>query len=396
MTRPEFSDLLARAEALGRDFARSSAAHDESGEFPTANFQALFEAGLLSLTMAAEHGGQGGGLREALAAVSSVSRGDPSTGLVFAMHLSHHRQVRGGKWPAHLVERVTKANLEGVALINSAQVEPDVGSPSHGALPATIARRDGEFWRITGRKTYATGIPLLKWATILAVTDEPTPRLGSFLVPTDAPGLSVERTWNASGMRATRSDDIILEDIRIPYADSIDLAPASQGVRRDPREAAWYFGLVPAVYDGAAQAARDWLVEFAATRAPGSLGAPLSTLPRFQDGLGRIELLLGVNRRLLRGLAEDYDLGRDFGGDAGIVKHAVIENAQEITTLALDLGGNPGFSRDNPLERHHRNALGGRVHAPQNNLIRTGLGRAAFAAFAAAQPAKPALRVAAG
>lgn len=385
----DLTPYLARAEDLGRAFARTAAGYDASAEFPSENFTALHEAGLLGLVTAPEHGGLGGGLRDALAAVSAVAKGDPSTALVFAMHLSHHFQIRSsGKWPAHLVARVTQANRAGVALLNSAQVEPAVGSPSHGALPQTVARREGDHWRITGHKTYATGIPLLRWSTVLAVTDEEVPRLGSFLVPTDAPGFRVERTWNATGMRATRSDDIILDGVVIPYEDSIDLAPASLGLRRDAREAAWYFTLVPAIYDAAAQAARDWLVEFAANRVPGSLGAPLATVPRIQDGLGQIEVLLGINRRLLRGIAEDYDLGRDFGADAGVVKHAVMENALAATVIALDLGGNPGISRDNPLERHHRNVLGGKAHAPQNNIIRTNLGKAAFARFAAARPAE--------
>lgn len=382
---------LKRAADLGRAFAETAAAHDATAEFPFANFAALHEAGLLGLVTAPEHGGLGGGLRDALAAVSAVAKGDPSTGLVYAMHLSHHYGIRtSGKWPAHLVARVTRANREGVALINAAQVEPAVGSPSHGHLPQTLARRDGDTWRITGHKTYATGIPLLRWTTILAVTDEAEPRMGAFLVPTDAPGLRVERTWNATGMRATRSDDIILEDVVIPYEDTIDLAPASLGLRRDAREGAWYFTLVPAIYDAAAQAARDWIVDFAVSRAPGSLGAPLATLPRFQDLLGQIDVLLGINRRLLRGIAEDYDLGRDLGQDAGLVKHAVMENALAATVIALDLGGNPGISRDNPLERHHRNVLGGKAHAPQNNIIRAGLGKAAFARATPSPAAAPA------
>lgn len=378
----DLAPYLGRAEELGQHFATTAGDHDASGAFPFDNFKALHRAGLLGLVTDRRHGGLGGGLRAALAAVSAVARGDPSTALVYAMHLSHHHAIRtSGKWPTHLVDRVTRANADGVALINAAQVEPAVGSPSHGALPQTIARRDGDSWRITGHKTYATGIPMLRWVTLLAVTDEPEPRLGSFLVPTDAPGFTVQRSWNATGMRATRSDDIILSDVAIPFQDTIELRPAHLGLRRDPREAAWYFGLVPAIYDAAAQAARDWLVEFAASRAPASLGAPLSSLPRFEDGIGQIEVLLGINRRLLHGLAEDYDLGRDFGQDAGLVKHAVMENALAVTVLALDLGGNPGISRDNALERHHRNVLGARAHAPQNNLIRAGLGKAAFARF---------------
>ena len=375
----DFRPVIERAEELGKRFSLTARHYDETGEFPFANFDALHEAGLLGLVTAVEHGGLGGGLTEALAVVSAIARGEPSTALVLSMHYNQHYSVRfSGKWPKHLVERVTRANREGVALINAAQVEPRVGSPSHGSLPETVARRVGDQWRITGHKTYATGIPLLRWVSVLAVTDEPEPRLGNFLVPTSADGIRVEKTWNATGMRATNSDDLILDEVAIPLEDVLDIAPASEGLKRDERLGAWYFSLVPAIYDGAAQGARDWLIEFTTTRAPASLGAPLSTVPRIQDGIGQIEVWLTANRRLLRSIAEDFDAGRPFGPDAAAVKHIVMENAIAVTTLALELGGNPGISRDNPLERHHRDALSGKAHAPQNNLVRTMLAKAAL------------------
>ncbi|AGS25995.1 acyl-CoA dehydrogenase family protein [Rhizobium etli] len=385
----DFAPVISKAEELGQRFALTAQHYDETGDFPFANFDALHEAGLLGLVTSVEHDGLGGGLSEALAVVSAIARGEPSTALVLSMHYNQHYSLRAsGRWPEHLVERVTKANREGVALINAAQVEPRVGSPSHGTLPETIARKVGDKWRITGHKTYATGIPLLRWVSVLAVTDEPVPRLGSFLVPTSADGIRVEKTWNAMGMRATNSDDLILDGVAIPLEDVLDIAPASEGLKRDERLGAWYFSLVPAIYDGAARAARDWLIEFTTTRAPASLGAPLSTVPRIQDGLGQIEVWLSANRRLLRSIAEDFDAGRPFGPDAAAVKHVVMENAIAVTTLALELGGNPGISRDNSLERHHRDALSGKAHAPQNNLIRTMLAKAAIVRHAAA-PAVP-------
>jgi alkylation response protein AidB-like acyl-CoA dehydrogenase len=380
----DFTPYFEKAQELGRRFALTAGHYDETGEFPFANFDALYEAGLLGLVTAEEHGGLGGGLTEALAVVSAVAQGEPSTALVLSMHYNQHFSIRAsGKWPAHLVERVTKANREGVALLNAAQVEPRVGSPSHGSLPETVARKVGNQWRITGHKTYATGIPLLKWVSVLAVTDEAEPRLGSFLVPTDSDGIRIEKTWNATGMRATNSHDLILDDVAIPLEDVVDIAPATEGLKRDERLGAWYFTLVPSIYDGAARAARDWLVDFTSTRAPASLGAPLSTVPRIQDGIGQIEVWLATNRRLLRSIAEDFDAGRPFGSDSAAVKHVVIENAILATTLALDLGGNPGISRDHPLERHHRDAISGKAHAPQNNMIRTILAKGALARYAA-------------
>ena len=407
MTIAEFPELLHSARDLADQFALDAAHYDETGNFPFANFETLFAAGLLRLTASRENGGFGGGLTEAQAVVAEIARGEPSTALVLAMHYNHHHGIgAGSKWPRHLVELVSRANIEGVALLNAAQVEPRIGSPSHGHPPETIARRHGDVWRISGHKQYATGIPALKWVSVLAITDEPEPRLASFLVPTSAKGLRIVETWAATGMRATASHDIILHDVEIPLADIIDPQLASGGLKRDEAGMAWYFLQIASVYQGAARAAADWITDFSSTYTPGSLGAPISTLPRIQDGLGEIEIKLAVSDRLLRTAAADADAGRLAGIESAAVKHQVIENAVAVTTLALDLGGNPGLRRDNPLERHHRDVLCGRAHAPQNNMIRvmaskTALARLAgipAAAAAATQPAaqKPKLAVVGG
>lgn len=366
------TDLVGKAKCLADDFAETAAHYDASGAFPFENFDKLFDAGLLGLVSGRDHGGHGEGLTSAQAVISEIARGEPSTALVLAMHYTSHFAIRRfGKWPPHLAERVLSANRQGVALINNAQAEPRIGSPAHGALPETVARRDGDRWRITGHKSYVTGIPILKWVSLLAVTDEQEPRLASFLVPTNATGLRVEKSWNAAGMHATASDDIILEDVSVPLDDLIEAQPASEPIRRDEHAAAFFFGLLGAVYHGVATSARNRVLGFVSKHAPASLGAPIATVPRIQDGLGEIEVRLATNARLLRSLGEDVDTGRPVGMDGMHVRHVVIDNAVAITSLALELAGNPGLNRDFQLERHHRDAITARSHAPQSHMIRT-------------------------
>lgn len=224
---------------------------------------------------------------------------------------------------------------------------------------------------------------------LLALTDEPQPRLASFLVPTKAPGLRVEKTWNAAGMRATASDDIILDNVAVPAEDITEAQPASEPLRREEGSTAFFFSLIGAVYHGAARAARDRLVSFVTTHAPASLGAPLSTVPHIQAGLGDIEVRLATSTRLLRSLAEDVDASRPVGTDGMTIRHVVIDNAVAVTSLALELAGNPGLNRDFQLERHHRDALTARSHAPQNHMIRTIAAKAAFSRHAARHMAEP-------
>lgn len=368
------------AEGLARRFATRAAHFDLTAEFPFENFEALRDAGLTALLVPGRLGGQGQGLQQALAVVSAIAKGEPSTALILAMHYVHHGvMARVERWPAPVQERLQLESASRLALINSVQVEPRLGSPAHGGRPETIARRVGNEWLISGHKTYATGLPGLSWLSVLAVTDEAEPRLASFLVRGDAPGLRQVETWNATGMRASASHDLILDDVAVPLDHATAWQPASEPLRRDPHSGLWFFPLIAAVYDGVARSARDWLVDFAQGHAPAALGAPLSSLPRFQDAIGRIEILLATNARLLASLGRDIDEGRQVGGDPGYVRHVVIDNAVAITELALELGGNPGVSRNSPLERHHRDALTGRAHAPQNALIRVGAAKAALA-----------------
>src|SRR6202000_1957243 len=107
--------------------------------------------------------------------------------------------------PASLTRKLANETVDGVALINALRVEPELGSPARGGLPATIARRTETAWRLTGRKIYSTGAPILKWDAVWAKTDEPETRVGLFLVPAGLPGSWIEESWNHLGLRASGS-----------------------------------------------------------------------------------------------------------------------------------------------------------------------------------------------
>jgi alkylation response protein AidB-like acyl-CoA dehydrogenase len=383
MTNP--NSLVDAAADLARGFSEAAAEHDRSGAPPAAQFDALEAAGLLRANIGRDDGGFGGGLAVSRAIVGEVARGDPSVALILAMHYCQHAIIAraehagSGDWPPALAHRLKDASVRGRALLNAAQVEPGLGSPSYGGLPDTIARRHGDGWRLSGHKVYVTGAPLLSWINVLARTDEEVPRLGHFLVPREAPGVHIHETWDPVGMRATASHDVVFENVSLDADDAVALQPAHLGLQRDPYVIAWYLNLVASVYDGAARAARDWVVSFVKERKPSVLGgAALATVPSVQEGIGQIELRLAASDWLLRSHAEALDAGRAPGTLAAVVKHEVIDNSVAAVEAAIDLAGNHGLARRNPLERHHRNVLCSRIHAPNNSLIRINAARAAL------------------
>ncbi|MET0219068.1 MAG: acyl-CoA dehydrogenase family protein [Tardiphaga sp.] len=374
------SSTIDKVNLLTPGFAERAPLHDRAASFPFENFQELSDAGLLALPVPKALGGAGAGVRDTARVISAVGKADAATALVLAMHYIHHLVIaRGGHWPAHLARKVGTDAAAGVALINALRVEPDQGSPSRGGLPATTARRTADGWRISGRKVYSTGAPILKWYSVWARTDEPDPRVGIFLVPAGLPGTTIVETWDHLGLRASGSHDVVFDDVLIPLDHEVDVRHPAEWGTPDVTQSTVQAVLVGSVYDGVARAARDWLIHFLQTRTPSSLGAPLSTLPRAQEIVGGIEAKLVVNARLLDTFARDVDDGVALTAvEANILKLTVTNNAVAVVEDALSLTSNHGLSRANPLERHYRDVLCGRVHTPQDDSTKIAAGRFAL------------------
>jgi alkylation response protein AidB-like acyl-CoA dehydrogenase len=372
--------LLERAERLAPDFAARAARHDRAASFPFENFDLLSQAGLLALTVPAALGGAGAGALDAARIIGIFGKADPSTALVLSMHyIQHLVMARSTRWPGRLARRLARETVEGVALINALRVEPDLGSPSRGGLPSTIARKTETGWRLSGRKIYSTGAPILKWYAVWAKTDEPDVRVGLFLVPAGLPGTRIVETWDHLGLRASGSHDVVFDDVVFPLDHEIDVRKPDEWRVPDFTQATVHAIFVAAIYDGVARAARDWLVEFLKNRVPSNLGASLATLPRVQEIVGGIEARLVVNARLIEGFASDFDDGVLLSAsDSNIIKLTVTNNAIAIVEDALSLTSNHGLTRANPLERHYRDVLCGRVHTPQDDATRVSAGRIAL------------------
>ncbi|KVA04517.1 acyl-CoA dehydrogenase [Burkholderia latens] len=393
--------VAALLERLAPELAADAARNDVDGRFPHENFARLHRAGLIAQVVPREYGGAGATLAQASRIVAAVARADPATALVLTMTYLQHRALgrADNRWPEPVRRAVFRSAVEEGALINALRVEPALGSPSRGGLPDTIARRDGAGWRLSGHKLYSTGIPALRWLAVWARTDEREPRVGVFVVrrerdAADGAHIRVIESWNHLGLRASGSHEVVFDDVWLPADHAVDVrTPDAWGVSAGSHpdadaqadQHAWMVALLGSLYDAVARASRDWLLDFATTRTPSGLGAPLATLPRVQEAVGEIEGWLHANRVLL-----DDHIARTDAGDApavttsGLVKRTVTEHAIRAVEHALKLSGNHGLSRHNPLERHYRDVLCSRVHTPQDDAIAVAAGRAALDAAAAA------------
>jgi alkylation response protein AidB-like acyl-CoA dehydrogenase len=369
-----------RLDEITRRLAETAEGFDRSGEFPRANFDLLAREGLIGLTVAPEFGGRGAGLAEALRVLGAVARGEPSTALIlFMTYAQHARADRVQSWPEHIYHRLARETVAGRGLIGGLRVEPELGTPVRGGLPATIARRTADGWALSGRKIYSTGSTGLDWFSVWAKTDEETPRVGNFLVDPKAAGIEILPAWDHLGMRATVSHEVVFTDTPTPLDHAVDVrAPAEWAPKPgDTALALWNALAISTIYDGVAWSARDWLARYLNDRVPGNLGASLATLPRVQEKFGEIEALLYANRVLIETAATRAD-GDDppSAVEANNVKYLATGNAIRAVQIGLELTGNPGLSRKNPLERHYRDVLCSRIHSPQDDTILIAAGRA--------------------
>lgn len=369
--------FTARLASITAALAATAERYDNSGEFPYDNFRLLHEHGLLALTVPADLGGGGADLPQALQAISAVAQGEPSTALILVMQYIQHARLQQSKsWPEHLRLRVAKEAVRDGALINSLRVEPDLGTPARGGLPATTARRTAEGWRISGSKIYSTGSHGLTWYNVWARSDDADPLVGAWLVHKDTPGIRIVEDWDHLGMRATCSHEVIFEDVLVPLEHAVSVSPwSAPQAELDPAGFMWMSVLLSSVYDGVARSARNWFVQWLEERKPSNLGAALSTLPRFQEVVGEIDTLLFNNHSLLQSAAT----GLTPPAHAAQIKYLVTTNAIRAVELAIEAAGNPGLSRSNPLQRHLRNVLCARIHTPQNDVTLISVGKAVFA-----------------
>jgi alkylation response protein AidB-like acyl-CoA dehydrogenase len=187
--------------ALSRTFAASAARVDREASFPFANIGHLRDAGLLALTVPKRYGGLGAGLLDTTRVLGIIAEGCASTSLILAMQAFKMAALnRGDLWPEAVRAGISAEAVEDGALINALRVEPELGSPTRGGMPATTLRRTERGWTLSGHKIFCTGAPGLRWMDVWAAHED---KVGHVLVRADAPGIRIVETWDHIGMRAT-------------------------------------------------------------------------------------------------------------------------------------------------------------------------------------------------
>ncbi|MEB3751598.1 acyl-CoA dehydrogenase family protein [Geobacillus sp. FSL W8-0032] len=370
--------LYERARHLAERFASRAADYDERAEFPFADFADLQEAGFLSLTIPVEYGGQGASLYEWVLVQEVLAQGSGATALSFGWHASIlMRLFLLRRWSESTLARLAEEVVQHHALINSAHSERATGSPARGGKPETTAvLRDGRFV-LRGRKAFASLAPALDYVLISA-TIEDSGDVGEFLVPMGAKGIRIEPTWNTLGMRATRSDDLVLEDVEV----GTDALVETLGKPNETAPAQGWLLHVPACYLGIAIAARNEALRFAQTYQPNTLSRPIAATPEVQRKIADMEWRLVHARHFLYAVADLWDRypekRTEMKEELAAVKLVATNTALEVVDGAMRIVGGQSLFADSPLGRYYRDVRAGLHNPPADDLTLAWLAKRAL------------------
>lgn len=388
---PHQSYLVEAALELAATFSRRAAEHDRTGSFPHANFAELRAAGVPAWVVPTEYGGQGATLLDTVLVCDALGSGDGSTALAVTMHLQTLGNAAESRaWPETLFADLCRAAVEQGALLNYIASEPELGSPSRGGKPATTARPVPAYngrppgYLLNGRKNFASMSPTLDYLITSASLEDGTDRVANFVL-TPGPGMQIEETWDALGMRTTGSHDVILSDVFVPAERMIPpgLPAPNTKPNTKPKVNPWFSLCVSAVYVGVAAAALATAAAYAHTRVPTALGKSIAELESIQRRLGEATLQLHQARALLYHTAAQWvahPQARERMSDTILVaKYTATNNAIAVVDHAMRAVGGPSMSKALPLERYYRDVRGGLMHPMHDDMIFLTLGRQSLA-----------------
>jgi alkylation response protein AidB-like acyl-CoA dehydrogenase len=355
-----------------RRFAQRAAEYDRDNRFFSEDFSDLKEAGYLTMTVPTELGGRGFTLAQCCREQRRLAYHAPATALGINMHVYWVGLAadlwRGGD---KSLEWLLKEAMAG-EVFNAGHSER--GNDIPVMLSTSKAERVEGGFRISGHKMFGSLSPVFTryGAHAMWADAEGGPKIVHIFMPRDTKGYQIKPTWDTMGMRATRSDDVLLEGVVIPDRYVARIVPAGTADAFVLGVFAWALMGFANVYYGMAQRAIDLALPGLKSKTSLAVSRSMAYHPEVQHAVAEMMLAFDPIGPHLDQVAEDWSNGVDHGATwpAKIVsaKHHAVEAAWKIADIAMEVSGGGGMFRGNELERLFRDARCGRFH-PANSFL---------------------------
>jgi alkylation response protein AidB-like acyl-CoA dehydrogenase len=363
-------------QRTARDFAErvlvpKAAERDVSGTFPATELRDLGKLGLLAIAVPDELGGAGAGIVAYSLVMQELARGDASV----AVAVSVTNMVGELIWRNGTPEQQKKWNprLASGELLSGAFAlsEPEAGSDP--AALRTTATKTAKGWRINGTKQWITTGDHAGVMIVWAVTDSAAGHKGitAFIVPGNAPGLSVARLEDKMGLRASSTAQLVFDNVEV--GDDAVLGQPGRG-----------FALAMMALDGGrigiasqaigiARGALEAAVRYAGERQ--TFGQPIIKHQAVGNMLADAATWLDAAHLMTLRAAYLKERGEPFSQQAAMAKLFSTEHAWKICDIALQVHGGYGYVRDFPVERALRDVRVTRIYEGTSEIQRIVIAR---------------------
>ena len=371
-------------------FAERCGGYDRENRFFDEDFRDLKEAGYLTVAVPQEFGGRGMNLAEVCRLQRRLGYYAPATALGINMHLY---------WTGVAADLLRHGD-KSLQWMLEGSVSGEVFAAGHSErgndLPvflstAAAKRVDGGF-RFTGHKMFGSLAPVWTRYGLHALWSdaEGGPKIVHAFLARDGAGYRIVETWDTLGMRATRSDDVLLEGAFVPDKYVARIVPAGMGDEFVLAIFAWALLGFANIYYGVAQRAMDLVLPSLKNKRSVAVSRSMAYHPEVQHAVAEMALTLDPVGPHIDRIAEDWSTGVDHGAQwpAKIVsaKYHAVEACWRIVDLAMEVSGGTGMFKTSELERLFRDARCGRLHPANSLLVHEIVGKTALGIDLGEQP----------
>lgn len=363
---------LAEDEVLFRDSVRAFAEAevrplvremDEHAKIPRPLIDRLFDLGVMGIEVPESYGGSGGRFFHSVLAVEELSRVDPSVGVLVDVQntLVINALIR---WGNDDVKRKYLPKLSSSTV--GAYALSEAGSGSDAFALTTRAVEQGDSFVLNGRKLWITnGAEADLFIVFANVNPEAGYRgITAFLVERTFAGFTVGKKEDKLGIRASSTCELLFEDCRVPKSQVLgEIGKGYKTAIETLNEGRIGIG---AQMLGLARGALDHAVAY--TKERKQFGKSIAEFQGVQFQLARAATEIEAAKLLVYNAARLRDAGRPFLNEAAMCKLYASEAAEHVASLAVNLFGGYGFTKDYPVEKLYRDAKIGQIYEGTTNM----------------------------
>jgi alkylation response protein AidB-like acyl-CoA dehydrogenase len=374
--------FVALAEEHAADFATRAAEHDREGSFPHENIKALQQSGFMAAAVPEDLGGMGVTASHDFATgMSRLARGCASTAIASNMHMVSAR-VMARIWenrasqPPEMVGP-TELFLKAIGAGQLVVCVPGTEAGTDVSAPMTEVTRVEGGYLLNGRKMFATLSPAsqIMFSSARLRRDDGTSATMLCVVPLGTPGMEVVENWDALGMRASGSGEVIYKDCKLPTGSVIPQGEWGVIGGGGLLEAGGFGNSLPACFLGIAEAAQQIAIDMLSRR-KGASGKRMADRVPLQILLGQNEIDLFAARAAIERVARitdavaDADALQSSDGLSALTRESqamkwTIEHAAiAVVNRAMTISGGAGYLSNHPLSRLYRDVRAGPFMQP--------------------------------